>query len=315
VGFSNVYGLPGLTGVVHEAEILDGRDAAAAIGTRVAAEVEEHVATGERAPSLATILVGDHPASEAYVSARHRACAEVEIDSSSHVFEADAASAEVEACIASLNDDPAVDGILLQLPLPAHLDAHRLVELIDPWKDVEGLTTVNMGRLCQGLDGFVPCTPKGILYLLDHYEIELAGRPVVVVGRSELVGRPLATLLSQRDCTVTLCHSRSRDLEDECRRAEILVAAAGRAHLISDEHVGHGAVVIDVGIHRSADGLIGDVDFEAIRGRASAVSPVPGGVGPMTIASLLENTLAAARADWVSEDQSETRKDPYESVR
>lgn len=294
MGFSNVHGIPGLPGIVRKAETLDGRAAAAAIRARVARQVERRLAAGEPAPSLATIIVGDNPASQVCVSAAQRASAEVGIGFSDHVFEADAASDEVEACVTSLSDDPAISGILLQLPVPAHLDPRRLLELIDPRKDVDGLTTVNMSRLGEGSEGIVPCTAKGILALLDHHEIELAGRRAVVVGRSELVGRPVASLLSQRDSTVTICHSRSRDLHDECRRADILIVAAGRAHLISDEHVGRGAVVIDVGIHRRPDGLVGDVDFEAIRGRVKGVSPVPGGVGPMTTAALLESTLTAA---------------------
>jgi methylenetetrahydrofolate dehydrogenase (NADP+)/methenyltetrahydrofolate cyclohydrolase len=295
VGFSNVQGIPGIRAVFREPMPLDGRVAGAAIRSRVAAQVDELVASGEAAPGLATILVGEDPASETYVAAKHRACAEVGISSFRHSFGGQAPVEEVEACIAKLNSDSAVSGILLQLPLPDHLDSRPLLELIDERKDVDGLTAASMGRLALGAPGHVPCTPRGIIALLDHYEIELAGRRAVVVGRSQLVGRPVATLLTQRDCTVTVCHSRSRGLEEECRRAEILVAAAGRPHLIGASHVGRDAVVVDVGIHRRDGELIGDVDPHSVGGRARALSPVPGGVGPMTIACLLENTLEAAR--------------------
>ena len=212
-----------------------------------------------------------------------------------HEFGAEAQQESLEARIAALNEDPTVSGIVLQLPLPDHLDAHRLMALIDPGKDVDGLGLVWASRPGNP-DALVPATAKGIVALLDHHGIELAGRRAVVVGRSELVGRPVATLLSRRDSTVTVCHSRSRDLEQECRRAEVLVAAAGKTHLIGEAHVRRGATVVDVGIHRSGEGLTGDVDYEAVRRIAGAVSLVPGGVGPMTIASLLENTLVASEA-------------------
>jgi methylenetetrahydrofolate dehydrogenase (NADP+)/methenyltetrahydrofolate cyclohydrolase len=294
VGLKNVYGVPGLPGIGGAADVLDGRVAAAAIKSRVAARVADLLAGGSPAPLLATILVGNDPASETYVAAKHRACEEVGLESASHVFPADVPSGEVEACIDSLNRDAAVSGILLQLPLPDHLDARGLIELIDPRKDVDGLTAINAGRLAHGSAALVPCTPKGIVALLDHYDVELRGRRAVVVGRSDLVGKPVATLLTQRDATVTLCHSRTRAFQEECRRAEVLVVAAGRPGLVDERHVGWGAVVVDVGIHRGADGLVGDVDAGAVSRRAKAISPVPGGVGPMTIASLLENTMLAA---------------------
>jgi methylenetetrahydrofolate dehydrogenase (NADP+)/methenyltetrahydrofolate cyclohydrolase len=275
VGRLNVYGIPGLPGIQHETKSLDGNAAAAALKSRVAKEVKRGLASGESAPVLATILVGNDPASETYVDTKHRACAEVGIESVHQGFEADVAEDEVAECIESLNCDPSVSGILLQLPLPQHLDARRLLELVDPDKDVDGLTAVNMGRLLQGQEGLAPCTPRGILALLDHYDIELEGRSVVVVGRSQLVGKPVSALLTQRNATVTVCHSRTRDLGSECCRASVLIIAAGRPKLIGHDHVRHGAVVVDVGIHRTAEGLVGDVDVEAVRGRAQAISPVP----------------------------------------
>jgi methylenetetrahydrofolate dehydrogenase (NADP+) / methenyltetrahydrofolate cyclohydrolase len=318
VGLSNVYGIPGLPGIGREAVVLDGRTAAEAIKTRVSARIEERRRDRRPRPVLATILVGEDPASRTYVAAKHRACAEVGIDSIRHAFKAEVAFEAVAACIDSLNNESAVSGILLQLPLPSHLDARRLLDLIDPRKDVDGLTTLNAGRLSQGRHCLVPCTAQGVLALLDHHGVELAGQRAVVVGRSDLVGRPVATLLTRRDATVTVCHSRSRDLEGECRRARVLVVAAGRRQLIGTRHVGEGAVVVDVGIHRDADGgLAGDVDFDRIRWRAQAASPVPGGVGPMTIACLLENTLIAAGIgpSRRAQPDPDSRKEPHESVR
>jgi methylenetetrahydrofolate dehydrogenase (NADP+)/methenyltetrahydrofolate cyclohydrolase len=294
LGFSNVHGIPGLPAVSREARILDGRAPAAAMRERVAEVVADRRAAGEPAPSLATIVVGHRPAADAYAIAIDRACARTGVSFALHEFGAEAGQQSLEARVASLNGDSTVSGIVLQLPLPEHLDAHRLLELIDPAKDVDGLGLAWASRPGHP-EVLVPATAKGIVALLDHHGIELAGRRAVVVGRSELVGRPVATLLSRRDSTVTVCHSRSRDLEQECRRAEVLIAAAGKPHLIDEAHVRRGATVVDVGIHRRDDALIGDVDYEAVRRRAGAVTPVPGGVGPMTVASLLENTLAAAR--------------------
>jgi methylenetetrahydrofolate dehydrogenase (NADP+) / methenyltetrahydrofolate cyclohydrolase len=297
VGFSNVRGIPGLPAVSREAQVLDGRIPAHATCERVAEGVADRLAAGEAAPTLATIVVGDAPASSACVTAVARACEETGVSLSTHRFEAGVAEDSLRACIRALNDDPAVSGILLLLPLPSGLAARPLLEQIDPRKDVDGLTLDNATRFAQGMRAPAPATAKGVLALLDYYGIELAGRRAVVVGRSELVGRPVATLLNQRDSTVTVCHSRSRDLEGECRRADVLIAAAGRAHLIDDAHVRQGATVIDVGFHRRGRALTGDVDYEAIRRRAAAVSPVPGGVGPMMVSALLENTVAAAAGD------------------
>jgi methylenetetrahydrofolate dehydrogenase (NADP+)/methenyltetrahydrofolate cyclohydrolase len=294
VGFSNVRGIPGIAGTSREARILDGRAPAAAIYGRVAEEVARRRTAGEPAPTLVTIGVGHRPAADAYAAAIDRACGRTGISFSLHEFGAEAEQGSLEARIAALNDDSTVSGIVLQFPLPDHLDAHRLMALIDPGKDVDGLGLA-WASPRGNPDALVPATAKGIVALLDHHGIELAGRRAVVVGRSVVVGRPVATLLSLRDSTVTVCHSRSRDLEQECRRAEVLIAAAGRTHLIGEAHVRRGATVVDVGIHRTSGGLTGDVDYEVVRRVAGAVSPVPGGVGPMTIASLLENTLAAGK--------------------
>ncbi len=293
MGFSNVHGIPGLPGVSREARVLDGRAAATAVCDRVAAHVSDRHAVGEAAPSLATIVVGESPAASAFVAATDAACSRTGVSFSLHRFGAEVSEDKLEACIGALNDDSTVSGILLQLPLPVTLDPRPLLERIDPHKDVDGLHLADPGRLAKH-GALPPATAKGIVALLDHHGVELAGRRAVVIGRSELVGRPVAALLSRRDSTVTVCHTRTRELEHECRRAEILIVAAGRPHLIGEAHVRHGATVIDVGIHRVGERLTGDVDFEAVRRRAGAVSPVPGGVGPMTVASLLENTLVAA---------------------
>jgi methylenetetrahydrofolate dehydrogenase (NADP+) / methenyltetrahydrofolate cyclohydrolase len=294
MGFANVYGVPGRTGGKRGASI-DGKAIAEALRAETTARVAERVAAGAGAPGLATILVGDDPASHVYVGAKHRACEQAGIRSLDHRLPADVAPERLAATIERLNADDAVDGILLQLPLPAGFDAARFVGLIDPRKDVDGLTTTNAGLLWQGRPALAPCTPLGVIELLDRSGVELAGREAVIVGRSDLVGKPLAALLLARNATVTIAHSRTRDLAATCRRADVLMAAAGVPQLIGAEHVRPGAVVIDVGINRGDDGLVGDVDFEAVAPLAAAITPVPGGVGPMTIACLLANTLEAAR--------------------
>jgi methylenetetrahydrofolate dehydrogenase (NADP+)/methenyltetrahydrofolate cyclohydrolase len=273
------------------ARIIDGKAVAAHVRERVRAEVEEM----DTKPGLATILVGDDPASHVYVRNKRNASAEVGIESIHHELGASVPEDELADLIRQLNDDGAVNGILLQLPVPGHIDPDAMIELIDPLKDVDGLTTTNAGRLVQGRDGLVSCTPLGVMELLHSEEVELRGAEAVVIGRSQLVGRPLASLLLARDATVTMCHSRTRDLAEVCRRADVLVAAVGQAELVTAEMVGEGAVVIDVGINRTEDGLVGDVDFEAVAEKAAAITPVPGGVGPMTIAMLLVNTVKAAR--------------------
>jgi methylenetetrahydrofolate dehydrogenase (NADP+) / methenyltetrahydrofolate cyclohydrolase len=274
------------------ARIIDGKAVAAEVRTRVAAEVAEMDAT----PGLATIIVGDDPASHVYVRNKRKACEEVGIRSIHHELDASVPEPELAELITRLGDDPAVSGILLQLPVPGHVDSDAMIELIDPRKDVDGLTTANAGLLVQNREGLVSCTPGGVMELLDHEGVELRGAEAVILGRSQLVGRPLASLLLARDATVTMCHSRTHDLAEVCRRADVLVAAVGRPRLVQGDWVKERAVVIDVGINRTDEGLVGDVDFAAAAARARLIPPVPGGVGPMTIAMLLRNTLHAARA-------------------
>jgi methylenetetrahydrofolate dehydrogenase (NADP+)/methenyltetrahydrofolate cyclohydrolase len=273
------------------ARIIDGKAVAAQVRERVRAGV----AGMDIKPGLATILVGDDPASHVYVRNKRKASEEVGINSFDHDLAASIPENELADLIRQLNEDDAVNGILLQLPVPGHIDPDAMIDLIDPLKDVDGLTTTNAGRLVQGREGLVSCTPLGVMELLHSEEVELRGAEAVVIGRSQLVGRPLASLLLARDATVTMCHSRTRDLAEVCRRADVLVAAVGQAELVTAEMVRDGAVVIDVGINRTEDGLVGDVDFAAVAAKASAITPVPGGVGPMTIAMLLANTVKAAR--------------------
>jgi methylenetetrahydrofolate dehydrogenase (NADP+)/methenyltetrahydrofolate cyclohydrolase len=275
------------------ATIIDGK----AVAARVRADVAERVAavterTG-RQPGLATILVGDDPASAIYVANKRKACAEVGIADLHHHLAADTTQDQVAALIEQCNADPAVSGILLQLPVPEGLHGASLTAMIDPDKDVDGLTPISVGRLWQGTPGLRPCTPSGVIELLDSYEVPLEGAEAVVVGRSDLVGKPVSALLQQRNATVTMCHSRTRDLPGVCARADVLIAAVGVAELIDGDYVKPGAVVIDVGINRTDDGLRGDVKFDSAADRASLITPVPGGVGPMTIAMLMANTLAA----------------------
>jgi methylenetetrahydrofolate dehydrogenase (NADP+) / methenyltetrahydrofolate cyclohydrolase len=278
-----------------QATIIDGKAVAAGVRARVAREVDAFVELHDVRPALATVLVGEDPASHVYVGNKRRACEEAGMVSVHTELPATATRDEVAAVLARLNADERVHGILLQLPLPAGLDAEPLVASIDPRKDVDGLTPANAGLLAQGRAGLVPCTPLGVIELLRSAGAELRGAEAVVVGRSQLVGRPLASLLLAEDATVTLCHSRTRDLGAVCRRADVLVAAVGVPRLVTGEMVRPGAVVIDVGINRVEGKLVGDVDFESVAPHARAITPVPGGVGPMTIAMLLSNTLRAAR--------------------
>jgi methylenetetrahydrofolate dehydrogenase (NADP+)/methenyltetrahydrofolate cyclohydrolase len=281
------------------ANIIDG----AAVAKRVRAEVARDVSAFDRPPGLATLLVGDDPASAVYVRNKRRACTQAGLRDLHRHLPAGVRQAELTAVIEELAADPGVTGILLQLPLPPHLDAGALIAGIPPHKDVDGLTEASAGRLAQGRPGLRPCTPSGVMALLDDQGTELAGVEAAVVGRSDLVGKPQAQLLLERHATVTVCHSRTRDLAGTCRRADVLVVAAGVPGLIGADAVKPGATVIDVGIHRVGSGLRGDVDFRAAREIAGAITPVPGGVGPMTIAMLLRNTVTAARAGlrpWAS---------------
>lgn len=277
------------------AQIIDGKAAAATLRAEVATTVAAFVNAYGRAPGLATVLVGDDPASDIYVSNKHKACTEVGINGEDHRLPANKSAEELAALIGDLNLRDEIDGVLLQLPLPEGLDATAMTELIDPSKDVDGLTAVNAGLLTQGRDALVPCTPSGVIELLKRTGVKLEGAEAVIVGRSNLVGRPLVSLLLKRNATVTICHTRTRDLGAVCRRADVLVACAGSPHLVKGDMVKPGAVVIDVGTTRGPDGLVGDVEFDEAVKVAAAITPVPGGVGPMTIAFLLANTVKAAQ--------------------
>ena len=277
------------------ARVIDGKAVAAAVRERVKVDVAAYEQEAGRVPGLATVLVGDDPASEVYVGMKRRSCEEVGMRSIHHEPEASIREEELLDLVRELNEDDEVDGILVQLPLPAQIDEDAVVAAIDPLKDVDGLTPINAGMLAHGAPGLVPCTPAGVMELLAHEGVALEGAEAVVVGRSKLVGVPVARLLLAANATVTVCHSRTRDLDATCRRADILIAAVGVPRLLGAEAVKPGAVVIDVGVNRLEDGLVGDVDYDAAAEVASAITPVPGGVGPMTIAMLLANTLKAAR--------------------
>ncbi len=279
------------------ATIIDGRAVAERVREQVAREVEQFAQRTGRPPGLATILVGDDPASAVYVANKRKACAEVGIAEHHQHLPADVSQHEVAEHIERCNRDPEISGILLQLPVPAGLDGQDLTGLIAPGKDVDGLTPISVGRLVRGTPGLRPCTPVGAIELLDAYEVSLEGAQAVVIGRSDLVGKPVSFLLLQRNATVTICHSHTQDLPAVCSRADVLVAAAGIPRLLGAEHIKPGAAVIDVGVNRTDQGLVGDVDFDAAAERASLITPVPGGVGPMTIAMLLRNTLLAARLE------------------
>jgi methylenetetrahydrofolate dehydrogenase (NADP+)/methenyltetrahydrofolate cyclohydrolase len=276
------------------AKILDGKAVAAEVRAEVAAEVAE---LKERGVSvrLDVILVGEDPASVAYVASKQRDSTEVGIESRVHRFPADVPQKELAALVERLNEDPSVSGFFIQLPLPDGLDPLPLISGIDPAKDVDGLSPESVGRLAIGLPSLLPCTPHGIIRLLRSNDVELAGKEAVVIGRSNLVGKPLSQLLLRENATVTVCHSRTKNLPEVARRADILVVSAGQREMVGAEHVKEGAVVVDVGIHRREGALVGDVRFEEVEQRASWISPVPGGVGPMTRAMLLHNALQAAR--------------------
>ncbi len=280
------------------AMLLKGAAAASAVMEEVAAGVAD-LARSDYVPGLATVLVGDDPASHTYVRAKRRDAAKVGIRSIHHQLEEIPSQEELEDLVNGLSADPGVDGILVQLPLPQGLDEGRVVGCIDPRKDVDGLHNENLGRLVAELPGPRPCTPAGVMRILSHYDLPVSGKRAVVVGRSFLVGKPLALLLATKgaDATVTVAHSRTVDLESLCREADILVAAVGRAEMVKASWVKPGAVVVDVGINRTDEGLVGDVDFAEVSEVASAITPVPGGVGLMTRAMLMSNTLSAARGN------------------
>jgi methylenetetrahydrofolate dehydrogenase (NADP+)/methenyltetrahydrofolate cyclohydrolase len=280
-----------------ETRLLSGTEVAATVREEVAERVAKLRAVG-KSVGLATVLVGEDPASQVYVRNKRRLAEKLGISSIHHELSAETSQEEVDALVLRLNTDPAVDGILVQLPLPGDLDGEHAAGLIDPAKDADGLHPSNLGRLILGKPGITPCTPTGVMRILGHYGIEVSGKHAVVIGRSFLVGRPLAMLLNQKgvDATVTMAHSRTPNLDVVARQADIVVAAVGVPKLVGPDFVRPGATVIDVGINRTDDGLVGDADFEALQGVAGAITPVPKGVGPMTVAMLMQNTVAAAEA-------------------
>ena len=292
---------------MEDTRILDGKALSEAIKGEIADEVRDCVAAGNPAPHLAAVLIGEDGASRTYVDHKVRSCARVGFESTLIQRPADITQEELLEIVHGLNDDPTIDGFIVQLPLPDHLDAHAVIEAVDPAKDVDGFHPINMGNLALGLPGFVPATPAGIMTMLERSGIDTQGKHAVVIGRSSIVGTPMSLLLSRSgqpgNCTVTLCHSRTVDLAGHCREADILVAAVGRPEMVKADMVKEGAVVIDVGITRVEDPsakrgyrLKGDVDYADVAPKCSWITPVPGGVGPMTIVSLLRNTLTAARA-------------------
>ena len=286
------------------ANIIDGKAFALGLRERIAAQVADFVAAAGRKPGLAVVLVGEDPASAVYVRSKGKATVAAGMASFEHRLPADVAQDDLLALVDTLNADPAVDGILVQLPLPGHLDELAVTTRIDPDKDVDGFHPVNAGRLATGLEGFVPCTPLGCVMLLKDQLGDLTGLDAVVIGRSNIVGKPMAQLLLRESCTVTIAHSRTRDLSSVVKRADIVVAAVGRPEMIKGEWIKPGATVIDVGLNRTTTGLVGDVDFAGAASVAGAITPVPGGVGPMTIAVLLRNTLVSAgRREGIAIDE------------
>ncbi|MGI6037105.1 MAG: bifunctional methylenetetrahydrofolate dehydrogenase/methenyltetrahydrofolate cyclohydrolase FolD [Limnochordia bacterium] len=275
--------------------IIDGKQVAAQIRSQLAQEVAQ-MKEGGITPGLAVVIVGDDPASRVYVNMKKKACDQVGIYSREYALPQETEQDQLLALIEELNRDPAIHGILVQLPLPSHLEEERILEAIDPAKDVDGFHPINVGKLALGQDCLVPCTPAGIIRLIKETGLPIAGQEAVVVGRSNIVGKPVAQLLLGENATVTLCHSRTRDLAEVCRRADILVAAVGRPAMIRGDWIKPGAIVIDVGINRVDGKLVGDVAFGEAQEHAGYITPVPGGVGPMTIAMLLQNTVHAARA-------------------
>jgi len=277
------------------AQIIDGKTVALAVREEVRAAVAELKRSTGIAPGLATVLVGDDPGSATYVRSKRKTCGELGLNSIAHELPANTSQAELLTLVRDLNRRDDVHGILVQLPLPPQIDSNTILDAIDPRKDVDGLHPISQGRLMMGQPGLRPCTPVGVMRLIETTGVDLKGKRAVVVGRSNLVGKPIAFLLLERHATVTMCHSRTRDLADEVARAEVLVAAMGKAEFIRGEWIRPGSIVIDVGTNRRADGkLIGDVEFAVARERAAFITPVPGGVGPMTIAMLMRNTLTAA---------------------
>jgi len=277
-------------------QIIDGKRLALELREQIAKEVAELKQTKNITPGLAVVLVGDDPASHAYVKMKAKACKEAGIYSITHEMPSTISQSEIEETIIRMNQNPNIDGILVQLPLPSHIDTTKILELIDPKKDVDGFHAYNFGRLMTGLDGFVPCTPLGVMEMLKAYNIDPKGKDACIVGASNIVGKPMAALLLNAFATVDICHIYTKDLAEHTKRADILVVGVGKAGLITEDMVKDGAIVIDIGINRLEDGsLVGDVDYKAVAPKCSYITPVPGGVGPMTIAMLLKNTLKAAK--------------------
>jgi methylenetetrahydrofolate dehydrogenase (NADP+)/methenyltetrahydrofolate cyclohydrolase len=277
------------------AELLDGKKTASLVRERIAEEVEELKAEGKGVPGLAVVIVGENPASKVYVGQKEKACKAVGFNSILHRLPEETTQEELLSLVDKMNNDPEIDGILVQLPLPRHMDSDSIIAAIRPEKDVDGFHPINMGKLVTGLKGTEPCTPKGIMYILNEYGVELEGKRAVVLGRSNIVGKPIAHMLMAKNATVTICHSRTKDMANYTRDADVIVAAVGKPKFLTADMVKEGAVIVDVGINRLDSGLVGDVDFEALKEKASFITPVPGGIGPMTIAMLLQNTLEAFR--------------------
>jgi|TARA_B110000438_G_scaffold23394_1_gene21429 methylenetetrahydrofolate dehydrogenase (NADP+)/methenyltetrahydrofolate cyclohydrolase len=273
--------------------LIDGKKVSGEIRNRLADEIQELKKKTGKTPGLATVLVGDDPASAVYVRNKNKICGELGFQSFEQKLSADTSEEKLLQLVGELNSNKDVHGILVQLPLPDQIDSEKILQAIDPKKDVDGFHPVNVGKLVVGNALLTPCTPTGIIALLDRYDIEISGKHAVIIGRSNIVGKPVSMLLLHRNATITICHSRTQNLEEVTRSADILVAAVGRANFVTDEMVSEGTVVIDVGINRVDGKLTGDVDFEPVSKKASHITPVPGGVGPMTIALLMENTLKA----------------------
>ena len=277
-------------------QLIDGKSLALSVHASVSTEVEVLKQQRNIVPGLAVILIGDDPASHAYVKMKAKACEKVGFYSITHSMPDSISQDEIIATIEMINDNPRIDGILIQLPLPKHIDSNKILEIIDPKKDVDGFHPYNVGRLVTKLDSFVPCTPLGVMKMFEKYEIDLVGKDVCIVGASNIVGKPIASLLTNADATVTLTHIHTKDLKAHTLQADIIIVGVGKPKLITADMVKDGAIIIDIGMNRLADGsLTGDVDFEAVKDKCSFITPVPGGVGPMTIAMLLENTLKAAK--------------------
>lgn len=272
-------------------EKMDGKALSLLIETEIKNNVIDYVSKGYRNPKLVVLLIGDNPASVTYVKNKEKACERVGIQSEVIRMTSDVSTEDVLKVVKQLNNDNTVDGILVQLPIPKHLDVNTIIESLDPNKDVDGLHSINIAKLYANQDGFVPCTPRGIMTLLKHYNIDVSGKHAVVIGRSALVGRPVAQLLLNENATVTVCHSKTRNLTQITQMADIVVVAIGKDKFLTQEHVHHANAIIDVGINRVNDKLVGDVDYDALIDKVDYMTPVPGGVGPMTIVSLLENTM------------------------